>query len=562
MRHLITATCGLITTFFLADPAYSQARTAPGAQKAHAAIASIRTELSEAFSVIEKNYAGTKELVTNEIFGSSIKWMLLTLDPHSHYDDPDESKKEMAKIQSKYFGIGAGITSLFDKYGDAVATYVTQTFARSAARSAGLKYGDKVIAVDGKSMLGKPSDEVREFLLGDEGTTVTVTLERLDSGKQETFTLVRGAVPQPSVSDAYIIRPGIGYIAARTRFTATTHFEFEAKLKELKALGMRQLVVDLRDNGGGVVDAAAQVARYFLYKGQMIYGDQTRGRTLIVDGDNRSPETMPLVVLVNGATASSSEILTGALQDHDRAIVVGETTFGKGLQQWGHQLPNGGLLWLTNKRSLTPSWRIIQRNYTHTGLYDYYMRRTGRPEWVDTTKPPRPAFKTDIGRTVYGDGGVDPDVISAPEVTSPDSLLRQSKLIDPVLDFTLELTSGRVRGLESYKVGPIDLTHTVTNDDYPVTDALIASFKSFAAGKYGTNAASVDAERSFVAQRLRYLMILAAYGQTNATRVTDEADLQIKRGIAALPDAERLAKERSKYAPVYEPPTRKKPRKR
>ena len=414
MKHRLTCTIGLIAVFFLVTTGFAQNPTTAGkvAQKAGGGktapvkmskpvtAAVIESDISEAVKVIEKNYGGTKKLDYNEIFKWSIQWMLHSLDPHSYYLDAKEYEEVRTKQQSIYYGIGATLGALSDENGNVIATYIKATFDGAPAHKAGIRYGDKIIDVNGTSMLGKPSDEVRTFLLGQKGTPVKITVERLATGKRETVEIIRDAVPQPSIGQVYMLRPGVGYMGMQGGFNETTSDEFLAGLSKLKEQGMTQLIIDLRGNGGGFVDAAALVANSLLNNGQRIVGEWGRSRDADEDyvvPDTEPPDRSPLVVLVDGETMSAAEILTGALQDHDRALIVGEKTFGKGLVQTDLPLPYGSRLKLTTARYYTPSGRSLQRDYSNGELYNYYNHGgTLRNDDDTTVKPHGPESKTDM----------------------------------------------------------------------------------------------------------------------------------------------------------------------
>ncbi|MBA3634552.1 MAG: PDZ domain-containing protein [Acidobacteria bacterium] len=294
-------------------------------------VENIEQGVAEALTLIEDNHVNGKKLDYNELFKTAIDTMLHTLDPHSNYFDAKEFDQFRTDQNSQYFGIGATIGDLSDADGKVIATYIKATFDGAPANRAGLLYGDKIVDVNGVSMLGKSLIEVRNFLRGPRGTPAKITVERYGSGKREMVEIIRDAVSQPSIPEVYMIRPGVGYIAMKGGFNQTTYAEFIQAMRELKAQGMKQLVLDLRDNGGGLVSQAYRVANTFLSAGQTIFTQKGR-----IDGanappyraDNKTPDETPVVVLVNRNTASASEILAGALQDHDRALIVGENTFG------------------------------------------------------------------------------------------------------------------------------------------------------------------------------------------------------------------------------------------
>jgi carboxyl-terminal processing protease len=299
----------------------------PSNGKATTSAPLIKSDLSEALSVIQANHIDGKKLDYNSIFKSSISGMLSVLDPHSTYFDPVEYASFRTEQRSEYFGIGATIEDL--REGTDVNTFIRATFSDSPAARAGLRYGDRITAVDGQSMKGKTYPEVRKFLLGPRGTTVKVTVEHPANQQSETVSIVRDAVPLPSIAQSYMLRPGVGYVAMTGGFNLTTADEFEQSLKQLHAKGMNMLVLDLRGNRGGLLIQAVRVANTFLQHGQMIVSQKGRFRdsSQAYAAVNDNPDSVPLVVLVNGDTASAAEIVAGALQDHDRALNVGETKF-------------------------------------------------------------------------------------------------------------------------------------------------------------------------------------------------------------------------------------------
>ena len=239
-------------------------------------IEKIETDVSEALSVIQENYVEGKKIDYNDLFKSSIDGMLHSLDPHSNYFDAKEYEQFRTDQSSQYFGIGASIGDLRDPSGKVITTFIKATFENAPAHRAGLRYGDKIIDVNGVSMVGKPYFEVRNHLRGPRGTSAKITVERFGSGKRETVEIFRDAVPQPSVPEAYMIRPGVGYIAMTGGFNQTTYNEFRVAMQDLKAQGMTQLVLDLRNNGGGLVNQAYRVANTFLSRGQTVFTQKGR----------------------------------------------------------------------------------------------------------------------------------------------------------------------------------------------------------------------------------------------------------------------------------------------
>lgn len=510
----------------------------------------IEQDVAEALTLIEQNHISGKKLDYNDLFKTTIDTMLHTLDPHSNYFDAKEFEQFRTDQSSQYFGIGATIGDLSDKDDKVIATYIKATFDGAPANRAGLRYGDKIVEVNDVSMLGKSFSEVRNFLRGPRGTPAKITIERYGTGARETVEIIRDAVAQPSIAESYMIRPGIGYIAMTGGFNSTTFGEFAQAMQELKAQGMKQLVLDLRNNGGGLVSQAYRVANTFLSKGQAIFTQKGR-----LDGasappylsDNSNPDDTPLVVLVNRNTASASEILAGALQDHDRALIVGENTFGKGLVQNPFVLEYGSMLLLTIAKYETPSGRLIQRDYSNGNLYDYYTKGGTLSDEKQPTKPTGRESQTDSGRKVYSGGGINPDEVLKPQTITSERARSQAKLNDPIFAYVLDLAYGKNTAFPTYKVDrPIAFDKDVKATDFPITENLFQNFKKFATEKYNFTAAQIDKEREFVERTLRSELVTAAYGSTTSFQVFNEYDTQLKRAIELLPEAKQLALEGAK----------------
>ena len=502
----------------------------------------IKSDLAEALSVIQSNHIDGRKLDYNEIFKSSISGMLSVLDPHSTYFDPREFAAFRTEQRSEYFGIGATIEDL--REGNDVNTYIRATFPDSPAWRAGLRFGDRILDVDGNSMRGKTYPEVRKFLLGPRGTTVKVTVEHQATKATETVNIIRDAVSLPSIAQAYMLRSGVGYVAMTGGFNMTTDDEFQQALRTLHEKGMNMLVLDLRGNRGGLLIQAVRVANTFLQRGQMIVSQRGRYRDVSQSHPawNENPDSVPVVVLVNGETASAAEIVAGALQDHDRAFIVGETTFGKGLVQFPFQLDYDSALLLTIAKYYTPSGRLIQRDYSNGGNYNYYFPGGLAADKNNQAAPQQSGQEshTDTGRAVYGGGGISPDEVVKPGMISA----AERHLRDIVFAFSLELTTGKVPGFDSYKIQRgIEFDHDLANEDYPVTDALFKELKRFAVNKpvFKVTPDQLDKSRSFAERQLRYNVLSAAYGFRTATQVFNDADPQVARAVDAMPRARELA---------------------
>lgn len=545
----------LLLVAFISPLVAQQAPRTPNAQRTRtlksSEMAAIEQDFAEALSIVEENYVDGNRLNYNNLIKSSIIGMLRSLDPHSNYYDRREFEELRNDQRSEYYGIGASIVDR--RVGNQTDTYILATFENSPAALAGLRFGDRIVAVDGQPMRGRPSAEVRDRIRGPRGTVVKVTVERAATGRIETVEITRDAVAQPSVPDAYMIRPGVGYVDMTRGFNVTTAEELEEALERLRQRGMNGLILDLRNNPGGFLDQAIRVAEKFLSDGQVILTQ--KGRNLTADrtyrATNNAPDMTPLVILISRGTASASEIVAGAMQDHDRALIVGENSFGKGLVQSIIPLDYGAGLTLTSTKYYTPSGRLIQRDYSNSSYYDYITRGgvgNQDEEAPPATKPTGPESHTDTGRPVYGGGGIMPDELVKPRLIKPE----QQRLIDPIFAFVRELVNGRIAGFESYRVQrPIEYNHELQPTDFPVTDALYNAFKSFVANNpaYKNLASLVEPNQDFVRRQIRFDIVTAAYGTTAASRVYVADDPQVTRAIELLPRARELAMAARNRAP-------------
>ncbi len=515
---------------------FSASGGSPNARGGSASMATrIASDLREAEDIIAGNYFAPQSATQVKLVKGALDGMLRELDPHSSFYDVAEWKDMLDDQRSGYTGIGATIANFdLDRRTD---TFILATFPGSPAARAGLKYGDRIVAINGEKTAEKDSDAVRDKIRGANGTSFRLTIERAATNRVETVEIRRNRVPQPSIPDAYMLQPGIGYIELSDGFNYTTADEFDAALAELKKAGMRSLILDLRGNGGGIVDQAVKVAEKFLPAGTLILTQRGRSRTdnRIWKSTNARPEQLPLVVLVNEDTASASEIVAGAFQDDDRALIVGEKTFGKGLVQSVIDLPGKTGLTLTTARYLTPSGRSIQRDYSKVARYDYFNHKGSVAE-ID-----RPYFeaRTITDRKVFGGDGIQPDETVKIEEVKDIELA----LLDPIFAFVRELSHGRILGQEGYRSLPVSFGQRITPGDFPVSDSLLASFNEYTK-RYSKTAFSdkhLAQNSSFIRLRLRYHMIMASYGVVSANQVLVEDDPQVTKAVDSLPKAARLA---------------------
>lgn len=512
------------------------------------AIPLIGRDVEEALRIIHEHYAEGRTLDYNVVFKSSIISMLRSLDPHSNYYDRVEYEELRTDQRSEYFGIGASIQNYV--IGDRTDTFITSTFQNAPANRAGLGYGDRVLAVDGVPMSGKASIDVRDRIRGPRGSVVRVTVERAADRRIQTIEIKRDAVAQPSVPDAYLLRPGVGYVDMTRGFNYTTSEELQDALQLLRAKGANSLVLDLRNNPGGFLDQAIQVAEVFLPYGQAILTQKGRNglRDNHFKSQNKAANSVPLVILINESTASASEIVAGAMQDHDRALIVGQTSFGKGLVQSIIPLDFGGGLTLTSAKYYTPSGRLIQRDYSDNGFYDYYTQGGSKrlDQKADEQKPSGPEKQTDTGRKVYGGGGISPDESVTPRTITA----AQRRLISAMFAFTRELVSGRLPGLEEYRVSRgINFQSEWQPSEFPITDEVFSAFQTFVANDPALAKLNpiIRRNREFIELQLRFNLVTAAYGRQMAERVIIlKDDPQVERSVAALPRAKDLAMTASK----------------
>ena len=517
----------------------------------------IEADYSEAISTITEQYAG--EVDYEKATQAAIQGMLFTLDPHSVYFPSNEFKKLKEDQSSSFYGIGVQIL----RHDDGV--YVQSVVQNTPASRAGLRFGDRIVAVDGKDARDWSSEEVSKNVRGDRLKTVDIKVERAGEEVPVTFKITRDAVPLPSIRNAFMISPGTGYIGLVGGFQHTTDDELRAAISDLKKEGMRQLVLDLRNNPGGLLDQAIDVASEFLPRDKVVVS--VKGRSEYQDpqvykSNGSEPEDLPLVVMINRNTASASEIVAGAIQDHGRGLVVGETSFGKGLVQHIFQLPYNTGLTLTTARYYTPYGRSLQRDYSSGSLYDYYIRhdendnqqptQPGQPSPTEASSQSRgssaPAFRTAAGRVFYGGGGITADV----EARSLTATPVRGRIVEAAFYFTRQLVAGKIPGLESYRVDKIDYDRSPKLADYAITDRVLDGFRAYVKKEQTRHlqSAEIDADLDFVKLRLRQETATAAFGADAGQRVLLESDPQALRAVGVLPDAKRLAESVRNGTPI------------
>ena len=354
-------------------------------------------QFTKIYEVVENNFA---DKVTSDkgIYKGAIPGMLRTLDPHSNFFDPKDFQALKDDQSGHYYGVGMTVAPRNGK------TIVVAPFGGSPAYKAGLRAGDAIIEVNDKKTDNLTTPEVADLLKGPRGTKVAVTVAREGADKPITFNIVRDEIPRYSVEEAFWLKPGIAFLKI-TAFNENTSQEMEENLKRLGETNIKGLVLDLRENPGGLLNEGVAVAGHFLRKGEVVVSHRGRAsaeKPYLARG-SANGQSYPIVVLVNQFSASAAEIVSGALQDHDRGWILGETTFGKGLVQTVYPLDDNTGLALTTAHYYTPSGRLIQRDYTNISFLDYYYGKRTETKNLQDVK------STDGGRTVYGGGGITPD---------------------------------------------------------------------------------------------------------------------------------------------------------
>jgi len=467
---------------------------------------------SSVYSQVEQ-YAAERPDPDKAIYNGAIPGMLRTLDPHSSFFDPRYFQLMREEQRGHYYGVGMRVGARNNR------TMVMEIFAGAPAYRAGLRPGDILLTVGGKSTEGLSTADVADLLKGPRGTTVKVTVAR--PGRQEPleFEVTRDEIKRNSVQNAFFIRPGIAYIQI-TQFTETTSRELDESLRMLGEQNIKGLLLDLRGNPGGLLNEGVAVAERFLQKGQTVVSHRGRASSekRYIARDGSPLRNYPIVVLVNRLSASAAEIVAGALQDHDRAWVIGENTFGKGLVQTVYPLSENTGLALTTAKYYTPSDRLIQRDYSSMSFFDYYYRKS------TDTQNKQDVKMTDSGRTVYGGGGIAPDEKAVPPRANrfQMELLRQSAFFN----FTAQY----------FGKNPKDLPKG-WEPDQEVENAfhsyLVDSGIKFTEAEFAEN-------HQWVRAQLKREFYAYAFSVDDASRVSLETDPVVEKAIEALPKARAL----------------------
>jgi carboxyl-terminal processing protease len=494
---------------------------------------------TELVNVAHERYGA--DVSYKDLVYSSVNGMLRALDPHTAFLSPEAYEGMREKQQTSFYGLGilVGVRN-------GQLTVISPLEGTPAARL-GIQAGDVISTIEGEATDSMSLDEAVGKLKGPKGTQVKISIVRRGLDQPLTMSVTRAEIPQTTVRQTYMLNPTTGYIQL-TEFARGSGREMAEAIDKLRRSGMKQLVLDLRNNGGGLLDQAIDIADQFLPDGSMIV--QTKGRTRdsfqSYRADGKYPALdAPVVVLVNEGTASASEILSGAIQDHDRGLIVGTPSWGKGLVQTVYNLSYGAGLALTTAKYYTPSGRLIQRDYT--SYYDYYTHAdAGSPEITGKTVDPKDVFHTDLGRNVYGGGGITPDVIVKDEDLSPfeSFLLARNAYLNFAIDY-----AGR---------------NKVKADWKPDADKLLAEFSQWLIKE--KLATPEEVQKNLTQKEIRdgsVLQIRAEIanntsGQEARHRVLSEGDVQLQQALKLFDRAANMLAQRKELTPKVQQGTQTK----
>ncbi len=506
-------------------------------------------KLESAFVIINQRYV--EDVDAAELAENAITGMLDGLDPHSTYI----SAEQIQEVREGYRGSFGGVGILFEP-GD--TSKVIATISGGPSEEVGVMAGDRIVRINDSTAVGAESSEIQDRLKGEIGTTVEMTVLRPSTQRRIDFVFERDEIPLYSVDSAHMVGEGTGYIKI-SRFAMTTYDEFMEAMRELKGQGMERLVLDLRSNPGGVMEAAVQIADEFLTEGQAIV--RTKGRSDRLNQEIRATgggsfEEEPVIVLVNQFSASASEILAGALQDHDRALIVGQRTFGKGLVQNQFSLPDESVLQMTVARYYTPSGRLIQTPYENGNGEDYYERKFAafeesvfnvsayREHIADSLR-----YETSHGRTVFGGGGILPDYVIQPDTAGLIPAVRMGGMD---INFVREWLTENEQQLRARWEEDAD----AFADSYQVPEQMWTAFWNYAEEEDLTLTNNRDlvtpndgvfAREQAVANRARLELFLKVrlaqllFGTRTAIPLSLEADREFEEALSLWPRAQELA---------------------
>lgn len=492
-------------------------------------------KFSTILSLTTKNYVD--EVDTQKLVAGAINGVLGELDPHSIYLPP----KELKQVTEDFAGAFEGVGIEFDVMNDTLL--VVSPIPTGPSELLGILAGDKIVKINDTSCVGIKRDDVPKKLRGPKGTHVKVSIARVDVKELIDFDITRDKIPIFTVDVSFMVDKEVGYIRVN-RFAATTHDEFAKAVTKLRGLGMKELVLDLRDNPGGYLDQAYRMADDLLSAGKKIVYTKARISTLSEEykaSGQGTIQDIPLVVLVNRGSASASEIVSGAVQDWDRGLIVGETTFGKGLVQRQFELADKSAFRLTIARYYTPSGRLIQRPYDnkdrdayrHNVVKEEEGENVAHTEETDTTKP---KYKTSGGRTVLGGGGITPDYIVKPGKLTDYTVELRRKVI--FLDYGtkyMELNGKKIH--EEYEK---DFHKFMA--EFEVTDQMVTECIELAAKKdVKMNEEQFKTDKGYIKAFIKAQIGKSIWGNEGSFPVILAEDRQFQKALTLFTEAKKIS---------------------
>jgi carboxyl-terminal processing protease len=484
-----------------------------------------------ALGAIETEYVG--EVESDRLVYGAISGMLQTLDPHSSFMDPRSYAQMRERQEGRYYGLGISIQVV-----DGGIT-VASIFEGSPAYQEGLRRGDIIARIEGEDTQGWTTEQAVGQLRGARGTPVRIGIRRAGYDELIGLQVLRDEIHIPTVQAAFMLDATTGYILL-SDFGENSDDEMGVALRTLRDQGMQRIVLDLRNNPGGALDQAISISNRFLPRGDLIV--YTRGRVSNSDQDYRATQQsryldLPMITLVNRNSASASEIVSGALQDHDRSLIVGETTFGKALVQSVYRVSGGAGVAVTTARYYTPSGRLIQRPWD--GTFDEYLTYTLREQDPSKSQDPADLKFTDGGRRVYSGGGVEPDrrFDGPTEGFSPTRFSRTIAGRNLFNTFTRRFTRA---GDERISVSPSEQLRELSVD-FEVTDAMVAEFREYVQASSMTfDEEAWQQDQPFIQAMLRYGIDIDLFGVEVARKNLSGQDPQLRYALTLFPEAEAL----------------------
>jgi len=494
-------------------------------------------KFNDVLTFTEKYYV--EEVDTQKLVESAINGMLNELDPHSVYISPEQFKQVEESFRGDFEGIGIEFQIVND------TLTVVSAISGGPSEALGILPGDRIVKIDNESVIGITNDDVRKKLRGKAGTEVNVSIIRTGITKPIEFTIVRDKIPLYSVDTHFMIDNTTGYVSV-SRFSETTYDELNQALQDLNKNGMKQLVLDLRSNPGGYLNQAVKISDLFIDdKKKIVY---TEGRRQEFDEQYFASEPsifekIPIIILINHGSASASEIVSGAVQDWDRGLIVGETSFGKGLVQRQFDLPDNSALRLTISRYYTPSGRLIQRDYKNKkDKAEYYSESIEEDktegENIDHTAEQdsvKPVYKTKKGRLVYGGGGITPDyIVKSKSVTLfTQNLLRKNIFYTYILSY-LDKNNGTIK--EKYP----DLKSF--RENFLISDSFLKSFIDYAKSKdVEFSEKEFNEDKDYITARLKAQIARNYWKNEGWHSILIKTDEQMNKALTLFDEAKKIA---------------------